>query len=372
MEQHYAELAARQQAYRNEVLKELAGCTDPSDRERIDAYLRDPQFCWHPKEAVRFALGPEILHPDIQHYARLMEEATWFAEQVNFKDDKRDWDRLDDGTKHIVRSILGFFQIFDHIVGQNININFMSEINCKDAQHVYIIQADQERIHEKSYDLQPRAICRGQELTDILNAMKNNPIIPKMIDWLSQYMSEAASSVPIGKRLIAFVMVEGVWFSGAFCFLHWLKTKNVLPGITESNEFIRRDEGIHTEFGCKLIRDYLIMKPYYDEMKEIVESATQIADEFINEAIPCRLAGMNADLMSQYIRFQADTVVKMMGYPPVFNVGNPFKFMESFDIHDKKDFFARKPTAYKNETKSTNFEIDYNTLSADLNSIVFY
>jgi ribonucleoside-diphosphate reductase beta chain len=368
IKQHYEELASRQDAYREKCRQELQWVDDPSDRRRVEDYLEDPQFYWDPREAVRFALGPEILHRDLQKYVTWMEEASWFAEQVNFKNDKRDWEILDEGTKHIVRSILGFFQIFDHIVGQNININFMSEINCKDAQHVYIIQADQERIHEKSYDLQPRAICRGDELNEILYAMKKNPIIPKMVDWINYYMGKMS----IGLRLIAFVMVEGVWFSGAFCFLHWLKLRNVLPGITESNEFIRRDEGIHTQFGCYLIAEYLIMKPHWTEMKEIVVSATEIADEFINKAIPCKLAGMNAGLMSQYIRFQADTVVKMMGYSPVFNVSNPFKFMESFDIHDKKDFFAVKPTGYKTEKNSESFAIDYSAMESDLQSTDFY
>lgn len=369
VEQYYLDAKARQEAYRQKCLTILEPFQDPIDRKRIEAYVKDPQFYWNPMEAVRFALGPEIYHPDIQRYATLMEQATWFAEQVSFQEDKKDWNVIDEGTKHIVRNILGFFQVFDHIVGQNININFMSEINCKDAQHVYIIQADQERIHEKSYDLQPRGICRGQELLDILNAVKNNPIIPTMISWIEKYMHD---DVPIGMRLIAFIMVEGVWFSGAFCFLHWLKQKNILPGITQSNEFIRRDEGIHTDFGCYLVNKYLIIKPHHSEMSELVKSATEIADEFINEAIPVRLAGMNSELMSQYIRFQADTVVKMMGYSPVFNTTNPFKFMESFDILDKKSFFEVKPTAYKNETNSESFQIDYNTMNNDLESLDFY
>jgi ribonucleoside-diphosphate reductase beta chain len=372
LDQHYKDAKLKQNAYIQRCRKELESYTDPDDIIRINKFLEDPQFEWDPREAVRIAFGPKILHKDLQGYVTQMEEANWFAEQANFKDDKKDWERLDDGTKHIVRSILGFFQIFDHLVGQNININFMGEINCKDAQHVYILQADQERIHEKSYILQPEAICRGDELDDILNAMKTNPIIPTMVNWISKYMGTDAVDIPIGTRLVAFAMVEGVWFSGAFCFLHWLQLRNVLPGITQSNEWIRRDEGIHTDFACYLISKYLIIKPHYTEIKDIVESATEIADEFINHAIPCRLAGMNAELMTQYIRFQADTIVKKMGYPAVFNTKNPFKFMETYDIHHRPDLFSKKSTNYKTEVKQSSYVVDYNSVNSALEDMDFY
>jgi ribonucleotide reductase beta subunit family protein with ferritin-like domain len=312
------------------------------DKQRIESFLKQPQFSWNPMEAVRLSLGPEILHKDIQQYCTDMEEVKWFAEEVRFDLDALNWKVLDEPTKHVVKFILGFFSIADQIVLDNISSNLKEEINCIDVQHVYVAQEEQERIHQKSYLFQTQAILRGDELKSVLNAIRTMKTVKKIAKLMKEYTNKDKYS--LGIRIVANTLGEGVLFSGCFAFLQWLRErKDPLPGITQANEYIMRDEGIHTKFGCYLIYKYV-----------------DIAVEFINEAIVCDMAGMNTREMKKYIEFQADCVVEMMGYPAIYNSECPFKFMEKIGIGNKNNFFEKqRGTDYTNEINSENIKVDF-------------
>lgn len=327
------------------------------DLARIDNYLENNKFRWNPLEAVRLALGPDIYHQDIQDFCREMEKVKWFAEEVRFDHDKLQWEELDNGTKQVVKHILGFFSIADQIVMDNISFGLKESIHCIDAEHVYVAQEEQERIHQKSYLLQTQAILRGQELNSVLNAVRTMKTVKNTSVLMKKYTD--SNKYSFGIRLIANTLSEGVLFSGCFTFLQWLRERNILPGITESNDFIMRDEGIHTRFGAHLVNNYLLNKPSHEEAYIVTKEFVDIAIEFIEEAIPIDMAGMKTSEMKEYIKFQTDTVLRLMGYPNLYNSKNPFKFMEKIAIEDKKNFFERNPTEYTNEINPEHYKVEF-------------
>lgn len=328
-------------------------------------------FKWHPLEKERVALGPDILHPDIYEFAYEIQSVHWFAHEVQYDEDRRQWDSgdIDEPTKRIVEYILGFFSCADQIVLSNIGDNFMQQIagECIDAQHVYVAIAEQERIHSLAYKAQPEALYSTREdQVRVLDAVRTMPIIGDMANWIRTYMD---ASLPIGERMVAFVVVEGIWFTGSFCLLQWLKQRNILPGITKANEFISRDEGIHVRFAAYLIREYLVQKPAFSVVEGIIRDGLKIADRFVNEAIPSRLAGMNADLMTQYLQFQTDCVMVEMGYRKIFETENPFNFMVNLCLKRKKNFFEEVPTEYTNITDPKDLEYGFNDAPVDLDAL---
>jgi len=319
-------------------------------------------FRWHPAEKDRISLGPDVLHEDIQKFCDEIELAHWLPHEIRYDEDRRQWDSglIDDNVKRLVEHILGFFSIADQLVINNIGDNFSREIaeGCLDVQHVYIAIAEQERIHAKTYKAQPEALYSDRRnLVRILDAARTMPIIAEMVNWIKLFMND---DIYIGDRLVAFVVVEGIWFTGSFCLLQWLRQKHLLPGITQANEWISRDEGIHVRFACHLIKNYLVNKPSYEKAKEIMESGLVVADKFTNEAIPSALVGMSADLMSQYLKYQTDCVMVEMGYPIIYGVENPFKFMVNLCLKKKVDFFVRNSTQYQsiNDPSELEFGID--------------
>lgn len=306
-------------------------------------------FTWG-DESGRLALFP-IKHSDIWDFRKTIEALHWTAQEVDLTRDRRDWDRMDDNQKLFVKMQLAFFARIDIDVLNNLDENFGDEVNCMEAKMVYAAQKDQECVHAESYSLQIEAVLDGAERDEVLNAVTTIPIIKKMREWVLKWFDKSTYSV--GERLVAFAAVEGVLFSASFSALQWLRELNLLPGITAFNSFIVRDEGIHTLLTCLLVKTYLTTKPSQVRVYEIFDSVIELIAEFVNESLPVRLIGMNAELMNEYVQFQADSVLRQMGYAPRFKVANPFKFMDKLSLNEvtKTNFFEHRPTQYQNVTK---------------------
>jgi ribonucleotide reductase beta subunit family protein with ferritin-like domain len=319
----------------------------------------EPQFHWAAGEESRLSLRP-IRHEDIWAFRKRIEGLHWTAQEVDYTLDRADWtNRMSDDDRNFVRMQLAFFARIDVDVLDNLDENFGNEIDCLEARMVYAAQKDQECTHAESYALQIECVMSGEERETVLNAVRTMPIIAKMRAWVLRWFDPA---IPIGERLVAFGAVEGVLFQASFAALQWLRERNILPGITSANSFIARDEGVHTDFSCLLVRRYLADRPSPQRVESIFRSVIGLIDEFVKESLPVRLIGMNADLMSQYVRFQADHVVVGMGYPAVFRATNPFQFMDKLTLNDvsKTNFFEARPTQYQTATKegSVRFAID--------------
>ena len=309
-----------------------------------------PDFNWAPGEEGRIALFP-IQHPDIWAFRKKMEALHWNAQEVDLTRDKKDWTtRMSDEQRHFVKMQLAFFATIDIDVLSNIDSNFGEEVNCLEARMAYAAQADQECVHAESYSLQIEALLEGAERKAVLNAARTMPIVARMRAWVMRWFDRA---LDVGERLVAFAAVEGVLFSASFSALQWLRELNLLPGITDFNSFIVRDEGIHTLFTCLLVRRYLATRPPQKRTEAIFGSVVEVLDAFVTEALPVRLIGMNDELMRQYVRFQADCVLVDMGYAPMFLVKNPFNFMHKLSLNEvaKVNFFESRPTQYQNVSR---------------------
>lgn len=308
-------------------------------------------FTWG-NEQDRLSLFP-IKHPNIWDFRKTIEALHWTAQEVDLTRDRRDWDRMDDDQKLFVKMQLAFFARIDIDVLNNLDENFGDEVDCMEAKMVYAAQKDQECVHAESYSLQIEAVLDGAERESVLNAVTTMPIITKMREWVLKWFNK--TEYTIGDRLVAFAAVEGVLFSASFSALQWLRELNLLPGITAFNSFIVRDEGIHTLFTCLLVKSYLTNKPSQDRAHEIFKSVVELLYEFVEESLPVRLIGMNSELMREYVQFQADSVLRQMGYAPLFRVVNPFKFMDKLSLNEvtKTNFFEHRPTQYQNITKAS-------------------
>jgi ribonucleotide reductase beta subunit family protein with ferritin-like domain len=309
-----------------------------------------PAFVWAAGEEDRVALFP-IRHPDVWAFRKKMEALHWNAQEVDLTRDKKDWTtRMNDEQRHFVKMQLAFFATIDIDVLKNLDENFGEEIDCMEARMVYAAQKDQECVHAEGYSLQIEAVMDGDEREAVLNAVRTMPVIARMRAWVLRWFDRG---LDVGERLVAFAAVEGVLFSASFSALQWLRELNLLPGITDFNSFIVRDEGIHTLFTCLLARRYLRAKPAQKRAEAIFGSVVEVLDAFVTESLPVRLIGMNAELMKQYVRFQADCVLIDMDYAPLYRVENPFKFMDKMTLNEvaKVNFFEHRPTQYQNPTK---------------------
>lgn len=308
-------------------------------------------FRWQEGEADRLSLRP-IRHDDIWQFRKKLEGLHWTPQEVDLSRDRADWlTRMDEHQRHFVKMQLAFFSRIDIDVFENIDENFGPEVDCMEARMYFAGQLDQECVHVESYALQIEAVMDGAERDRVLNAVRTMPIIGKIRAWVMRWFDRGLN---IGDRLVAFAAVEGVLFSASFSALQWLRELNLLPGITDFNSFIVRDEGIHTRFTCLLVRKYLINRPTPERAEEILRGAVAMVDEFVRESLPVRLIGMNDDLMMQYVRYQADSVMVDMGYPPIWRVKNPFNFMDKLTLNEvaKTNFFEHRPTQYQNVTKA--------------------
>jgi ribonucleotide reductase beta subunit family protein with ferritin-like domain len=269
----------------------------------------------------------------------------WIPEEVDLSKDMRDWnEKLNDNERHFIKYILGFFAGSDGIVMENLAMRFTREIGIPEAKFFYACQNLMESVHSETYSLLiDTYIENKQEKLDILRAIQTIPCVQKKAEWALQWIDSNEAS--FASRLMAFAVVEGIFFSGAFCSIYWLKQRGLMPGLTVSNELIARDEGLHTEFACLLYNKLQNRLDKHDAHK-IIREAVKIEKNFITKALPCELIGMNAKLMSEYIEFVADRLSSQLGYPKIYYSKNPFDFMDRIGLEGKDNFFEKRVTTY--------------------------
>ena len=314
---------------------------------------QEPLLCENPNRWVMFPLK------DIEiwkNYKKQMD-SFWRPEEIDFSKDKTHWDNLKNEEKHFIKMILAFFAASDGIVIENLGKRFLSEVQLPEARAAYGFQLMMENIHSETYSLLIDTYIKDEkEKHTLFNALENFPCIKKKASWAEKWIDDNRSS--FATRLIAFACVEGIFFSGAFCSIYWLKKRGLMPGLTFSNELISRDEGMHTDFAV-LLYSMINNKLSYEIIKEIIEEAVSIEKEFIIDSIPCQMIGMNSKLMSQYIEFVADRLVMQLGYKKIYNSRNPFEFMELISLDGKTNFFERRVSEYSLATASVNKDEDF-------------
>ena len=290
----------------------------------------------------RFVLLP-IIHTDIYKLYKNLVSVRWIVEEVDMSKDKNQFDVLTSNEKHFIKSILGFFAGADGVVNENLACRFYNEVQYPEAKAFYAEQLSNETVHNETYArLIDAYFDDKQEKINVFQAIQTMPFVEKKAKWALKWI---ASNSNFATRLICFAIVEGVFFSGAFCSIYWFKSRNILPGLTLSNEFISRDEGLHTDFACLL---YSKLKKHLstEEVHILFMEAVAIEKEFILEAIPCSMIGMNSKLMSEYIEFVADRLLVQLGYDKLFYSSNPFTFMERISLESKDNFFEKKVSNY--------------------------
>src|SRR5210317_379073 len=291
----------------------------------------------------RFVMFP-LSDQDIWKMYKKMMDCFWRAEEIDFSKDLVDWNKLKETEKHFIKMVLAFFAASDGIVLENLGQRFLSEVQLPEARATYGFQLMMENIHSETYSLLIDTYIKDKkEQTKLFRAIDNFPCIKKKADWAIKWIQDNRSS--FATRLVAFACVEGIFFSGSFCSIYWLKKRGLMPGLTFSNELISRDEGMHTDFAV-LLFNKLERKPKKAKVFELIKEAVEIEKEFILEALPCKLIGMNSKLMSQYIEFVADRLSIQLGYGKIFNSSNPFDFMEMISLEGKTNFFEKRVGDY--------------------------
>jgi ribonucleoside-diphosphate reductase beta chain len=290
----------------------------------------------------RFVILP-INYPRIWEMYKKHEASFWTSEEIDLSGDMKDWASLNDGERHFISHVLAFFAASDGIVNENLAVNFMSETQLPEARCFYGFQIMMENIHAETYALLIDSYIKDpQEKHRLFHAIETVPAVKKKAEWALRWIQNGS----FAERLVAFAAVEGIFFSGSFCSIFWLKKRGLMPGLTFSNELISRDEGLHCEFAC-LLYGMLNHKLSHEAVAAIVGDAVAIEKEFISDALPVKLIGMNADLMKQYIEFVADRWMNELGYPKLFNVSNPFDFMEMISLQGKTNFFEKRVGDYQ-------------------------
>lgn len=294
----------------------------------------------------RFVLFPVKFNSIWQMYKKQVD-CFWRAEEVDLSKDLKDWNKLTDNERFFIKRVLAFFAASDGIVLENLGERFMGEVQNSEARCFYGFQIMMENIHSEMYSLLIDTYVKDdEEKTSLIEAIQDKekyPCIHKKAEWAMRWINDRRSS--FATRLVAFACVEGIFFSGSFCAIYWLKKRGLMPGLTFSNELISRDEALHTEFAVHL-HSLLSHPAQKQKIKEIIKDAVEIEKEFICEALPCRLIGMNSDLMSNYLEFVADRLALQFGIPKIFNTENPFDFMEMISIEGKTNFFEKRVGEY--------------------------
>ena len=306
----------------------------------------------------RFVMFP-IEHNDIWKMYKKSVDCFWRTEEIDMSKDMIHWNSLTEQEQFYIKMILAFFAASDGIVIENLGMRFMSEVQISEARAFYGFQIAMENIHSETYSLLIESYIKDKdEKHKLFNAIDNFPCIKKKADWSIKWINDKRAN--FASRLLAFACVEGIFFSGAFCSIYWLKKRGLMPGLTFSNELISRDEALHTEFAV-LLYQKLQKKLKKSKVHEMIKEAVEIEKEFITEALPCRLIGMNSTLMCQYIEFVADRLVLQLGYEAIYNATNPFDFMEMISIEGKTNFFEKRVGEYALATKDkdeTVFDMD--------------
>lgn len=291
----------------------------------------------------RFVLFP-IKHPQIWQMYKKAEASFWTAEEIDLTTDLSHWEnKLTHNEKHFIKHILAFFAASDGIVNENLAVNFMNEVQYPEARCFYGFQIMIENIHSEAYSLLIDTYIQDPTEKDYLfHALENIPCVTKKADWALRWITQGS----FAERLVAFAAVEGIFFSGSFCSIFWLKKRGLMPGLSFANELISRDEGLHCDFAC-LLYQQLSQKLPLKTLQEIIQSAVEIELDFVRNALPVKLIGMNADLMSQYIQFVADRLLVALGSPKIFGSSNPFDFMDMISLPGKTNFFERRVSEYQ-------------------------
>jgi ribonucleoside-diphosphate reductase subunit M2 len=304
----------------------------------------------------RFVMFP-IAHDDIWQMYKKQVDCFWRAEEIDLTKDLTHWEGLEKDERHFISMILAFFAASDGIVLENLASRFMNEVQVAEARAFYGFQIAMENIHSHTYSLLIETYIKDSlEKEKLFHAIEHFPCIKKKSDWAQKWIHDNRSS--FATRLVAFACVEGIFFSGAFCSIFWLKKRGLLPGLTFSNELISRDEALHCEFAI-LLYSKLLKKMDKARIHEIIKEAVDIETEFICEALPCRLIGMNSELMTQYIQFVADRLCVQLGYKKIYNVTNPFQFMETISLESKTNFFEKRVSDYALANKKSDNAFEF-------------
>ncbi len=299
-------------------------------------------------ETQRFTLFP-IKYPKIWESYKKQLASFWTVEEIDFSKDHDHWVNLKEEERTFIKMILAFFAGADGIVNLNLMENFTKEVKILEAQMVYGFQCSMESIHSETYSLMIDTLIRdSDEKHRLFNAIETIPCINKKAYWALNWITNAQTE-SFARRLIGFAIVEGIFFSGAFCAIYWLKQRNLMPGLTKSNEFIARDEGMHTEFAI-LLYSMLKNKLKQNEVHSMIREAVDIEKEFIIESLECKLIGMNSVLMAQYIEYVADRLCVSLGYTKIYNVSNPFDFMNFIGMESRSNFFEERTSTYQKAT----------------------
>lgn len=307
----------------------------------------------------RFVIFP-LKYRDIWEKYKQAQMSNWTAEEIELGPDLTDWDeKLNDNEKHYIKNVLAFFAASDGIVNENLAENFVKEVQYPEAKFFYGFQIAMENVHSETYSLLIDTYIRDTEEKDrLFNAIETVPSVKKKAEWALKWID----SESFAERLIAFAAVEGIFFSGSFCAIFWLKKRGLMPGLTFSNELISRDEALHCEFACLLHNKYIQNKVSEERIKEIICDAVEIEKEFISDSLPVSLIGMNEKLMAQYIEFVADFWLVELGCSKVYNSENPFDFMDMLSLQGKTNFFEKRVGEYQ---KVSDREVDFDNLSED-------
>ena len=308
----------------------------------------------------RFVLFP-IEHDDIWSFYKKSEASFWTAEEIDLHQDLSDWNnKLNDNERHFIKHVLAFFAASDGIVNENLAENMVTEVQYTEAKFFYGFQIMMENIHSETYSLLIDTYIKDTKDKDYLfNAIENMDCVRKKADWAMRWIDNGS----FAERLIAFAAVEGIFFSGSFCSIFWLKKRGLMPGLSFSNELISRDEGMHCDFACLLYNDHIQNKMATAELQKMITDAVEIEKEFVSDSLPVNLIGMNADLMCQYIEFVADRLLVALDTPKVYNVENPFPWMELISLQGKTNFFEKRVGDYQksgvmSESQSQVFSLD--------------
>mgnify|MGYP001043069857 FL=1 len=292
----------------------------------------------------RFVLFP-IQHDDIWAFYKRAEASFWTAEEIDLASDLVDWEsKLNDDEKYFIKHVLAFFAASDGIVNENLAENFLSEVQYTEAKFFYGFQIAMENVHSETYSLLIDTYIKDtKEKNHLFNAIETLDCVKKKADWALRWIDEGN----FAERLVAFAAVEGIFFSGSFCAIFWLKKRGLMPGLSFSNELISRDEGLHCDFACLLYNEHVQNKMTEEEIRTIILDAVEIEKEFVTDAIPVRLIGMNSDSMSQYIEFVADRLLMELGCKKEYDAVNPFDFMDMISIQGKTNFFEKRVGEYQ-------------------------
>lgn len=297
-----------------------------------------------------------IEYPELWSLYKQAQASAWTAEEIDLGSDLKDWAKLNHSEKYFIKMVLAFFAGSDGIVSENIDVNFGAEVKIPEARAFYAYQSYNEHVHAETYSLMiDKLVEHDAEKILLLNAIESVSTIKDKAEWAKGWMNRGQNT--FGERLVAFACLEGLFFSGSFCSIYWLKHRGLMPGLCFSNELISRDEGLHQTFACALVRR-LVQKPSVSTIQTIVKSAVEIEKRFVSEALPVKLIGMSADEMCQYIEFVADRLLVQLGSPVVYGSSCPFAWMQTISLEGKTNFFEKRVGEYSKSMSQAPLKFD--------------